>query len=546
MNNLLSRLNVRNKILLLVALLTCALIIMQAINLNVLWKDLNQTKQAELKSLTDVAYSLIERQAKLVNAGKKSRQEGIQEALADLNSLRYNHDDYFFVLDQQHRMLMHPIKPSLNGKDVAAAQDPNGKLLFQEMIKGATRDGDAFVDYMWERPGSSEPVDKLSYVRLYPPWGWVVGTGVYIDDIQQAFQSELHSAAVSLAAILSMALVIGFILANAIATPISSLKRLMVRATDHHDLSLRANIDSRDEIGDIAQAFNTMLSSFDGIIADVTKASQQTSHSATELSTSTAQTQSRMHDQKQEMLQVAAAITEMASTVQDVALNTENTAKSSHNAARAADSGKKLVREAMHAVDALAAQLAQAGQLTTQLNNQSGNIATILEVINTIANQTNLLALNAAIEAARAGEQGRGFAIVADEVRTLAQRTAESTREIQQVIQSLQQGVTDAAKAMTDSHDAALEVVDKARRADSALDDIVSGVLRIDAMSTQIASAAEQQSEVTEEININIIRISDSSDDCATATQQAAVASEELARLSVHLKNLTARFQLSR
>ncbi len=546
MNALLSHLNVRNKILLLVALLTCVLVVMQAINLNVLWKDLNHTKQAELKSLTDIAYSLIERQTKLVNAGEKTQAEGIQEALADLSSLRYSNNDYFFVLDKQHRMLMHPIKPSLNGVNVADSKDPNGKLLFQEMIKGATRDGEAFVDYMWARPGSSEPVDKLSYVRLHPQWGWVVGTGVYIDDIQQAFQSELRSAAIALAGILSIALGIGFMLANAIAMPIKTLKKLMVRATENHDLRLRSETHSRDEIGEMAQTFNAMLASFDGIIADVSKVSHQAAQSATELSATTAQTQSGMQDQKQETLQVAAAVTEMASTVQDVALNTENTAKLSHDASLAADSGKKLVCEAMHAVDALAAKLDQAGALTSQLKDESTNITTILEVINVIANQTNLLALNAAIEAARAGEQGRGFAVVADEVRTLAQRTAESTQEIQQVISSLQKGVTDAAGAMTDSHDAALVVVDKARSADSALDDIVTGVLRIEEMTTQIASATEQQSAVTDEISSNITHISDQSDECATATAQIAAASEDLAQLSEQLKGLTDRFQVSR
>tara|TARA_R110002095_G_scaffold212967_1_gene202909 strand:+ start:8538 stop:10178 length:1641 start_codon:yes stop_codon:yes gene_type:complete len=545
MNTLLNRLSVRNKIMLLVALLTSALVIMQAINLNVLWNDLNQTKRTELKSLTDIAYSLIERQTKLVAAGEKTQAEGVKEALADLSSLRYGNNDYFFVLDQQHQMLMHPIKPSLNGKNVAASKDPNGKLLFQEMVKGATREGEAYVNYMWERPGSTAPVDKLSYVRLNSEWGWIIGTGIYIDDIQLTFQHELRTAAISLAALLTIALIVGFMLAKAIALPITKLQELMTQATDNHDLSLRADINSRDEIGAMAQTFNSMLSSFDGIIADVAKASYQVSQSATELSTTTLQTQNGMQEQKQETIIVATAVTEMASTVQNIAINTENTVKLTHHTSLAASGGKKLVREAMDAVNALADQLSQSGLLTAQLKNESTNIATILEVINNIANQTNLLALNAAIEAARAGEQGRGFAVVADEVRTLAQRTAESTQEIQQVIGSLQQGVENAATAMTESHDAALEVVDKAQCADSALDEIVDGVSQIDDMATQIASATEQQSAVTEEINTNLIRISDVSDECATATIQIACASEELAQLSEHLKSLTMRFQVS-
>ncbi|MEH6652128.1 MAG: methyl-accepting chemotaxis protein [Motiliproteus sp.] len=545
MNALLGRLKVRNKIMLLVVFMACALVVMQAWNLSTLWKNLNQGKQQELVQLTDTAFSLIDRQVQLVAAGGKSQQQGIADALTNLEALRYGDNDYFFVLNKKTEMLMHPIKPALNGQNVAHVKDNNGVLLMQEMVSNASRDGEAYVRYQWERAGSSEPVDKMSYSRLHPQWGLIVGTGIYIDDINTEYVAELRNSIITLALMLIAASTIGVILSRAIANPIIALKDVIVKASENHDLTLRSNIHSRDEVGQMAETFNEMLDSFERIITEVANASALVSTSACQLSAATLETQSGMQEQKQETIQVATAVTEMTATVHDVANNTESAASSSHAASQAASHGKLQVQEAVTAVNALASRLDQAGELTTQLNEESANIASILEVINKIADQTNLLALNAAIEAARAGEQGRGFAVVADEVRTLAQRTAESTHEIQEVIISLQQGSKNAANAMTESHTAAIDVVDKAGLADSALDDIVLGVSQIDDMTTQIASAAEEQSAVTEEISANVVRISEVSEACAASSDQIAGSSEELAALSEQLKSITAQFKVS-
>lgn len=545
MNALLGRLKVRNKIMLLVVFMAFALLVMQAWNLNVLWKNLNHGKQQELVQLTDVAFSLIERQVALVASGDKTQEQATADALTSLETLRYGDNDYFFVLNKQTEMLMHPIKPALNGQNVAHIKDSNGTLLMQEMVNNAKSDGETYVRYQWQRPGSSEPVDKLSYSRLHPQWGLIVATGIYIDDINDEFYGELRNSIITLILVLLATSTIGVILSRVIANPIVELKEVMVKASENHDLTLRSDIHSHDEVGQMAQTFNEMLDSFESIISEVANASALVSTSACQLSAVTAETQNGMLEQKQETIQVATAVTEMSSTVHDVANNTESAASSSHAASQAANHGKLQVQEAVTAVNSLASRLNQAGELTAQLNEESANIASILEVINNIADQTNLLALNAAIEAARAGEQGRGFAVVADEVRTLAQRTAESTHEIQEVIVSLQKGSKNAADAMTESHSAAIDVVDKASLADSALDDIVLGVSQIDDMTTQIASAVEEQSAVTEEINANVVRISQVSEACSASSDQIAGSSEELAALSEQLKSLTTQFKVS-
>ncbi|RDE18385.1 methyl-accepting chemotaxis protein [Motiliproteus coralliicola] len=540
MKNLLKHFKTRQKVLFLVSLMTLALLVIEALNLNNQWQTLNRAKQAELVDLADTAFSLIEKQAARTDISTEQAQAIAKELIS---TLRYGDNDYFMVSDTRSLILSHP-DSRLIGKDLSDLKDADGVLVMQEMVRGAITNGDTFVEYLFPRADSSTPVSKLSYSRHYPNWDWIVATGVYTDDIEAEFAQSINAAIVSLLVILSIAFSIALGLARTIAQPLVELKELMGQAASEHDLTLRSDYRSRDEVGQMSEAFNEMLDSFDGIITEVNSSAQQVSTSATELSAATAQTQAGMQQQHQESEMVAAAVNEMSATVHDVANNTESTAQATHAASLAASQGKQQVREAVDAVNELSMQLEQSGSLTTQLKEESANIASILEVINNIADQTNLLALNAAIEAARAGEQGRGFAVVADEVRTLAQRTAQSTGEIQQVITSLQNGAESAADAMAKSHQVAIGVVDKAHQADQALDQIVGDVSQIDDMTTQIASAAEQQSAVTEEINTNVSRINDVSSECATAADQVAESSESLAELSEHLRHLTSSFKV--
>ncbi|WP_421867028.1 methyl-accepting chemotaxis protein [Motiliproteus sp.] len=521
--------------------MTLALLVIEALNLNNQWQLLNRAKQVDLIDLADTAFSLIEQQAARTDISTEQAQTIAKELVS---TLRYGDNDYFMVSDTRSVILSHP-DSRLIGKNLSDLKDADGVLIMQEMVRGATSSGDTFVEYLFPRTGSSTPVPKLSYARHYPNWDWIVATGVYTDDIETEFSHSVQTSIISLLIILSIAITMGLVLARTIAQPLVDLKELMTRASESHDLSLRSDYHSRDEVGQMSEAFNEMLDSFDHIITDVNHSAQQVSASATELSAATAQTQAGMQEQHQQTELVATAVNEMSATVHDVAHNTENTAQATHAASGAASRGKVQVREAVEAVNELAMQLEQSGSLTSHLKEESANIASILEVINNIADQTNLLALNAAIEAARAGEQGRGFAVVADEVRTLAQRTAQSTGEIQQVIASLQDGAENAADAMAQSHQVAIGVVEKAQLADQALDQIVGGVGQIDEMTTQIASAAEQQSSVTEEINTNVIRINDISQECSTAADQVATSSESLAELSEHLRHLTSSFKTS-
>jgi methyl-accepting chemotaxis protein len=262
------------------------------------------------------------------------------------------------------------------------------------------------------------------------------------------------------------------------------------------------------------------------------------------MSAITEQTKDSILKQKTETELVATAMHEMTATVQEVARNTEQASSAAQQADQDSNAGNDVVTQTVQAINDLSQDVEQASSVIEQLKGDSVNIGSVLDVIKSVAEQTNLLALNAAIEAARAGEQGRGFAVVADEVRTLAQRTQESTSEIENLIEVLQIGAEKAVKTMNNSRDRARLTVDQAERAGQSLAAITQAVSTISEMNSHIATAAQQQGSVTEEISRNIGNINDISEQNAHASEQTAEASHELARLGERLRSLVSQFRI--
>ena len=310
------------------------------------------------------------------------------------------------------------------------------------------------------------------------------------------------------------------------------------------DLNARVDIHSKDEMGHIAKTVNRMAESFRDTVSEVRDAITRLAAAAEETSVVTAQTTAGINQQQTETSQVATAINEMSATVQEVAKNAVEAAAAAQEADATFDEGKQVINRVINAIGDLASEVDNTSGVIKQLEQESVNIGSVLDVIKSIAEQTNLLALNAAIEAARAGEQGRGFAVVADEVRTLAGRTQGSTLEIEEMINRLQGDAKKAVKAMEAGKEMTHVGVEQAAAAGEALRTINAAVERISGMNTQIASAAEEQSTVTEEINRSIVSINEVAEQSAVGAQQTAAASDELAKLADQLKGLVDRFKV--
>ena len=310
------------------------------------------------------------------------------------------------------------------------------------------------------------------------------------------------------------------------------------------DLTHNLTSTRQDELGQLQRAIQSMTLGLRELIGGISDGVTQIASAAEELSAVTEQTSAGVNSQKVETDQVATAMNEMTATVQEVARNAEEASEAAVAADQQAREGDKVVAEAIAQIERLALEVGHSTEAMGELKRESDKIGSVLDVIKSVAQQTNLLALNAAIEAARAGEAGRGFAVVADEVRSLAQRTQKSTEEIEELIVGLQSGTQQVATIMDNSRCLTDSSVELTRRAGGSLESITRTVSAIQAMNQQIAAAAEQQSAVAEEINRSVLNVRDVSDQTSAASEETAASSVELARLGTHLQRLVGRFRV--
>ncbi|MDG5901828.1 methyl-accepting chemotaxis protein [Shewanella xiamenensis] len=366
---------------------------------------------------------------------------------------------------------------------------------------------------------------------------------------ERAAANEIYHSSIAIFATLAglamlTSILIGLWVNRSVMNPINDIVRNLKTIRQDSDLTVKFRTFNDDELGLISTSLTQVIEHLRGILHSIAEAANTVNSSATELSSFTQETNKRMQQQQAETEQTATAMNEMTATVAEVAQSTSAAADSAKDADNYAANGNRIVIDSISSMSQLSEQIQKTAQVIGFLSNESQSIGRVLDVIKSIAEQTNLLALNAAIEAARAGEQGRGFAVVADEVRTLAQRTQKSTQEIEAMIATLQKGVKEAVNAMEVGIKQVDDANNKANEAGQALKEIVASVDNIAELNAHIATAAEEQSSVAESINRSIIAISDITDDSTRSAHELSESVINLTKLASSMRNQVSAFRL--
>lgn len=467
-------------------------------------KIMTDERQSSVRQNVEVAHALITHFYDQVTKGKITEAEGKQRAIEAVKALRYNGAEYFWINDMQPKMVMHSINPALDGTDLTENKDPTGMHLFVEMVKTVKTSGAGFVPYMWPKPGSANPEKKVSFVKGFAPWGWIVGSGVYVDNIDRAIKERFVIILVGCMTLAGILMGIGLLITRSLLKQLGGEPLYAVSITkriSQGDLSVDIALKPNDH-SSLLHAIKSMRDSFSGIVARVRQGSEGVSNASAEIAQGNNDLSARTESQASALEQTAASMEELSATVKQNADSARQANQLAQSASTVAVKGGEVVEQVVDTMKGI--------------NDASKKISDIIGVIDGIAFQTNILALNAAVEAARAGEQGRGFAVVASEVRSLAGRSAEAAKEIKSLINASVERV-ERGTALVD-------------QAGATMTEVVSSIRRVTDIMGEISAASNEQS-------LGVSQVGEAVTQMDQVTQQNAALVEEMAAAASSLKS---------
>ncbi len=537
-------------------------LLLAAVALSALHYRLLEGREERVVSIVDAGLSIIKHYKQLEEQKLLSREEAQQQAMTVIKAIRYDGTEYLWINDMGQpvpRMIMHPTVPSLDGTildrpnfnyatlmrntDGSIEQTLHNENLFVSFVSTVRKFGSGFVEYQWPKPLAGGGVTderylKLSYVSQDQDWGWVLGSGIYIDDVETVFKALAWRIGTLVAVVILLTVGVSLIirrwLLSSLGGEVDYAKNL-VRQVAGGDFT----VDFRLEHGDQ----DSLLAALNGLVSRIRESMRQQSELSSRLlnqsenvDNNNQQTRFLLQEVQAQTTQVATAVNEMSATCDDMARNASHAARATREAGDEARSGVTAVEQTIGAIEQLKLSLQQVETVIKQLSVRGQEVGSVTDVIGGIAEQTNLLALNAAIEAARAGEMGRGFAVVADEVRTLASRSQLSTQDINTKVQGIQQDSANAVQSMATSQAETAKTIQCSLQANEALSRISSAVSGMEDVNDQLASATEELATVSAAINQNMENI-------ATAVESTHLRSDELVEASQQLRHMAAEMK---
>ncbi|HNW28292.1 MAG TPA: methyl-accepting chemotaxis protein [Spirochaetota bacterium] len=506
-------------------------------------------KKQKLKEVTEVGISILQNCYMKSKNGTITEEEAQAQAIDLINALRYGPEgkDYLWINDFHPTMIMHPFNTALNGTDLSDYKDPNGKAIFLEFVKTCKEKGKGYVDYMWQwKDQKDKIVPKISYVQSFNQWGWIIGTGVYINDVNDEIWSILFVIIGVFAGVIAIMFGIFYGISRMITMPINGITEMMKDIAERNgDLTQRIEITTKDEIGDLAIWINRFINDIHDIVAQVSINATHVAQTIEQISSGNQNLSQRTSEQASALEEIATIIEEAVATIKQNSENSEEANKKAEEAARVVQEAKDQSIKSIQLAENGGTIVTRAVESINEVNKSSKKIADILKVINDIAFQTNLLALNAAVEAARAGDQGRGFAVVAGEVRNLAQRSAGAANEISDMITDSINKVELGTELVAKSGESLASIIESAKLNGEALERVIAAVGMVGQLISEIAAAGVEQRQGIEQINTAITEIDTTTQKNASLVEETASASEMLVNQASDLMKLVQKFKIN-